>query len=179
MIRLITSVPKKALLIATMLTLSAMGLAQTQQPKTLPGTSQSAAKVDRLLKESGLKNQKYAEGVWLVEASGKDFPVLVAASGDVVVIGVIVAKKGSIPFSQEFLYKVAKLNHEYDFVKVGLDSEDDLFARTERKVAGMTASDFKESFDQVVAATSNVVAQLKSFVTQQYCVALLIRKRVS
>src|SRR5262245_15327687 len=164
MIRLITSVPKTVLLIGTMLKLSAMGLAQTQQPKALPGTTQSAAKVDRLLKESGLKNQKYSEAVWLVEAPGKDFPVLIAASGDVVVIGVIVAKKGSIPFSQEFLYRVAKLNHEYDFVKIGLDNEDDLFARTEHKVAGMSADDFKEAFNQVVNATANVVTQLKSFV---------------
>lgn len=162
MIRFKALVHKMLLIIAILLTVTLAG--QAQQSKSLPGTSQSANLVDRLLKESGLKNQKYSEAVWLVEVSGKDYPVLVAASGDVVVIGIIVAKKGSIPFSQEFLYKVAKLNHEYDFVKIGLDNEDDLFARTEHKVAGMSAADFKETFNQVVNATANVVAQLKSFV---------------
>ena len=162
MVRLTTFLPKGAFFIAIFLCLSVAGKVQAQQ-KSVPGTSQTAVKVERLLKEAGLNNKKYSEGVWLAEAQGKDFPVLVVASGDVVVIGVIVAKKDSMPMSKEFLYKVAKLNHEYDFVKIGLDNEDDLFARSERKVAGMTAGDFKESFDQVVIATSNVVVQLKPF----------------
>ena len=151
-----------ALFLMLFLTLSLAGTSNAQQ-KSAAGTQQTAAKVDRFIHELGLNNKKYSEEVWLVEAKGKDFPVLVAASGEVVVIGVILAKKDTIPMSKEFLYKVAKLNHEYDFVKMGLDNEDDLFARAERKVAAMTAMDFKEVFDQVVAATSNAVTQLKPF----------------
>ncbi len=161
--RLNSSWQNVALLAALLLTLSVAGKTPAQQ-RSAPGTVQTAVKVERLLKETGLNNKKYGEGIWLVEAQGKNFPVLVAASGDVVVVGVIVVKKGTIAMSQEFLYKVAKLNHEYDFVKIGLDNEDDLFARSERKVAGLTAADFKETFDQVVNATDKVVEQLRGLV---------------
>ena len=67
MIRSTTSLPNVALFIAIFLILSVAGKVQAQQ-KGVPGTPQTAAKVERLLKESGLNNKKYSEGVWLAEA---------------------------------------------------------------------------------------------------------------
>src|SRR5262245_4630847 len=104
---------------------------------------QDVGKIDQLLKQSGYKYNKAAEGAWLVEPKGKTYRALIGSADDVIVIGVVLLKKEEMPVSQDFLLKLLKLNHDFDYVKIGLDGDGDLFSRTEHNIKGLTLEDFK------------------------------------
>ena len=129
-------------------------------------TAQSSAKVEQWLKQSGLNYTKAADNVWLVKSKGnalQDFNTLVATNEGVVVIGVVMANKKDFKMSQDLLFKILKLNHDYDFVKIGFDNDDDLFVRLERKVRTLDLEEFKACYSEVTVASDRLYTEIKPF----------------
>jgi hypothetical protein len=87
--------------------------------------------------------------------------LLIGQSGDVVVIGTVVQPKANLELSADVLLKLMQLNNELEFVKVGIDSDGDLFVRAELRAGSMTAEDFSASVKKVVEASTQVYAALK------------------
>jgi hypothetical protein len=141
------------------LTMQAITLSQST-------TAQTSAKVDQWVKQSGFNYTKASETVWVVKSKGKvlpEFETFVATNENVVVIGVVMAKQKNLKMSQESLLKILKLNHENDFVKIGIDEDNDLFVRLERKVRTLDFEEFKSCYAEVVADSDNVYTQIKPF----------------
>jgi hypothetical protein len=129
-------------------------------------TAQTSAKVDQWMKQSGLSYSKAGETVWVVKSKAKslgEFETFVATNEDVVVIGVVMARQKNLKMSQEALLKMLKLNHNNDFVKIGIDDDNDLFVRLERKVRMLDLEEFIACYMELVAASDNVYTHIKPF----------------
>jgi hypothetical protein len=124
------------------------------------------AKVARLVAGSGYANQHPNAKAWVIPAKGPaigDYRVFVAVSGDIVVIGAVVAQKRQIPLTPAVLQELLKCNHDVDYAKIGLDSDGDAFVRIEISSRILDAQEFKKIMDQVTAATDAVYSRIKPF----------------
>jgi hypothetical protein len=129
-------------------------------------TAQTSAKVEQWLKQSGVNYTKAGDNVWLVKSKGnalQEFNTLVATNEGVVVIGVVMANKKDLKMSQDLLFKILKLNHDVDFIKIGFDNDDDLFVRLERKVRTLDLEEFKACYTEVTAAADRLYTEIKPF----------------
>ncbi len=54
-----------------------------------------------------------------------------------------------------------QVNNDVDFVKVGIDSDGDLFVRSELRMASLTDDELKDTVNRVVQATSKVYDVVK------------------
>jgi hypothetical protein len=127
-------------------------------------TGQSSAKIAQLLKQSGYTYKQAADNVWVIKIDGKilkNYDALVATNEDVVVIGVVMANKKDFKPSDDLFFKLLKLNHEKDFMKIGFDNDDDLFVRTEQKVRNLDLEEFKSLVEQVKAAADLLYSEIK------------------
>ena len=135
--------------------------AAAQQP-----SESGAAKVQRLIAGSGFTSQHPNGTSWVIPATGPaigSYKLFVAVSGDIVVIGAVVAQKRQIPQTPAVLQELLKCNHDMDYVKIGLDSDGDAFARIEINSRFLDAEEFRKIMKQVTAATDAVYSRIKPF----------------
>ncbi|HSS21907.1 MAG TPA: hypothetical protein VLL54_17675 [Pyrinomonadaceae bacterium] len=133
---------------------------------TAPAIKNDAAKVEQLFKQSGYSYRNAGEGIWLLEREGKNltkFKVIFATGPGFLVTGVVVATKDSMDTTPEMMLKLLKLAHSLDFVKIGLDDDDDLFVRSEIKTASLDLAEFKESVERVSNDADQIYAAIKPF----------------
>lgn len=137
--------------------------------KALPG-DQNAAKVEQLLKQAGLNYKHVSDNVWVVKTKGRvlpEFDMLVAENQGVLVVGVVMLNKKNLKLSQDLLFKLLKFNHTKDYVKVGVDDDDDLFVRTELNLKRLELEEFKTVFDTVITLADDVYTEIKPFIVTQ------------
>ena len=123
-------------------------------------------KLAHLLDKSGYKFTKVADNVWTVPFNGKslgEFPLLVTSVQDLIIVGVVVAKKDSMRLSPEMLQKLLRMANDLDRVKIGIDDDGDLFLRVEVSARLFDAEELKVNFEQVAAAANDLHAAIKSF----------------
>jgi hypothetical protein len=144
--------------------------ADAQQPGAAQSSETAVAKVQRLVAGSGYSNRHPNATVWVIAAKGRalgNYDLFVAVSGDIVVIGAVVAKKSQIPLTPAILQELLRCNHDIDYVKVGLDGDGDAFARMEMRAQTLEAQEFKRAIDQVTAATDAVYSRVKPYLLSQ------------
>lgn len=141
----------------------------TAQTQTMSAQA-SAEKAAILLDKSGYTFRKASDNVWVVSFTGKqiaDIQVIITTAPDVLLAGITVARKKQMRPTAEFFYKVLKLAHSYDLVKVGLDSDDDLFVRVEAKMRTMDVEEFKAYVKQTAAAADEIYGEVRSLLSAQ------------
>jgi len=127
----------------------------------------SAAKLEALIKGSGYTTTKVNDTVWTVDFTGKQLPrfkmVLSASSKEkdgLFVIFTNPAEKSRLPATPNFLSLLLKANHDFDFVKVGIDNDGDVFVRAD--IPGSADGGyFKSIVEQVAAATDQLYGRIK------------------
>jgi len=132
------------------------------QVKTDP---QVVAKLGQILEKSGYPYRKAAENVWVINFKGRssgDINVLVTSAEDLVVIGAVVAEKSTMKVTPEMMFKVLRLVHNIDRVKIGFDNDEDLFLRAEIYSKCMGVEEFKSTVEQVSSGVDQVRAEIKS-----------------
>jgi hypothetical protein len=135
------------------------------QPRTANAQT-SVAQVDQWLAVSNYVYKKTGNGTWLITYRAKtptELWVLVAAGTDFVVVGVVVALKRDMVFTNDFMFKLLRLNHALDYVKIGFDNDEDLFVRSEVKTKGLDLQDFKTIVETVATATDTLKGEIKPF----------------
>jgi hypothetical protein len=150
--------------LTTLLSSQSLGVQATSLPQST--TAQTSAKVAQWLKQSGFTHTKASETVWVVKSKGNaigEFETFVATNENVVVIGVVMAREKNLKMTQEALLKILKLNHDNDFVKIGIDGDNDLFVRSERKIQTLNFEEFIACYSEVVLASDNVYKNIKPF----------------
>ncbi len=131
-------------------------------------TEASSAKVTQLLHGFGTPFTQKTPSVWYMDYNGKhlkNFRVILAVEGDLLVSFVTVAPKARIQATPDFMHKVMRLNSKFDRVKVGLDSDEDLFVRIDSTVRILDAQEFKLVIDQLASATDDVYDDLSAYIT--------------
>lgn len=126
-----------------------------------PGEAATAAKVVQLLGGTGYTYVQKTPTVWYIvmnRSSLKDFKVILAASDHLLVIFVTVLKKQQMQMTPDFMLAELRNNDQFDYVKIGIDRDGDLFVRTDCTPRVMDAQELKAQIDQVAAASNEVYA---------------------
>jgi hypothetical protein len=137
------------------------------KPSVIP---QNTAKVEQMLKQAGLTYKRVSDTVWVVKTKGSvlpEFDMLIAENSGVLVVGVVMLNKKNLKLSPDLLFKLLKFNHEKDYVKVGVDNDDDLFVRAELNLKKLEPEEFKIVFNTVVMLADDVYTEIKPFIVTQ------------
>jgi hypothetical protein len=126
-----------------------------------------AEKLEALIKASGYTSSKVSDNVWTIDFSGKQLPkfkVILSASGKdkdgIVVVFANPAEKSRLPSTANFMLLLLKANHDFDYVKVGIDGDGDVFVRADIP-DGVDGGYFKNIVEQVAAATDQLYGRIK------------------
>jgi len=91
------------------------------------------------------------------------FSILFASGDGFLVTGVVVAPKDKMNVTSEMMFKLMKLNHSLDYVKIGFDNDDDLFVRWEVKTQKLDLPLFKEVIRRVTDDADEVYRTIKPY----------------
>jgi hypothetical protein len=158
----------RCLIIALTLSMAAIAKSQTLSFTAAPNqTGQSdAARVEQLLRQSGYTYRKISDSAWVSERQGKNlskFTVIFASGPGFLVTGVVVARKTTMNVTSEMMFKLLKLDHSMDYVKIGFDDDDDLFVRSEVKTRQLDLQEFKEGVERVSDDANEIYAAIKPY----------------
>jgi hypothetical protein len=136
----------------------------------MPAAAQAqspAAKLEELIKNSGYTSSKVSDNVWTIDFTGKQLPkfkVILSASGKdkdgIVVVFANPAEKSRLPATPNFMMLLLKSNHDFDYVKVGIDNDGDVFVRADIPDSA-DGGYFKNVVEQVAAATDQLYGRIK------------------
>jgi len=158
------------LLIALLaLSMSSNLYAESQQKPGAP-TKSTLEKIAGLLEQSGESYTKVKENTWRIKFNGKaltDFNVLMGSTpeGTLVVFVIVAEKKNLKGNPPEMMYKLLKFDDDFDFVKIGLDDDDDLIVSANLTVRTLDLQEFKDVVNRVAAAADQVYATVRPFMT--------------
>jgi hypothetical protein len=122
-----------------------------------------AAKVEKLLKASGYTYTTHSANTWSVEFDRKNlgkFRVIVSTGSDLVVTFVILAKQAAIDKTPQLLETLVSSNHDYDYAKIGLDKDGDLFVRIDSPLRLIDAKELKSIIGQVANASDELFGKV-------------------
>ncbi len=129
----------------------------------------NATKAARLLNESGHKFTKVSDAVWTVPFSGetqKNITVVASVSDEILVVFSVIAEKKSLNPTPELMQKLLQANSEYDYVKIGIDKDGDLFVRIDLTIRVMDKDELKMNLDQLAAVADAIHAAVKPHVVK-------------
>lgn len=143
-----------------------MFAAQARPVRQAKADPKVVAKLAQILEQSGYAYRKAADNVWVVDFKGKslsEINIFVTSAQDLIVMGAVVAPKKSMKVTPEMMFKIFRLVHDIDRVKVGFDDDEDLFVRAEVFARLFDLEEFKSYMDQVAAGTDKVHAAIKPY----------------
>ncbi len=118
-----------------------------------------------MLKDTGFRYEPTrSNSVWTVNLDRKNMGkvrVIISAGSGIVVTFAIVAQKANINKSLQFLDALASFNHEYDYAKIGLDKDQDLFVRIDMPTRILDGEALKDVILQIADASDEVYAKVK------------------
>ena len=132
-------------------------------------TAKDAARIDTLLQRNGFKADRKNDVVWAIDEQGKElgnYKVVVTTGGGLLVVFVILAHKADMNMNEELAYKMLKMNHEFDRVKVGIDDDGDAFVRADTSVRVLDEVEMKDQIEQVSAAADEAYGDIKDYLKQ-------------
>ena len=160
-------IARTRLAIATAATLacviSASGALQAQ---IVPAEEARVAALLAASKYPSVRHTEPKQAVWSIarrtDARG-EFKVVVTVQNGILIVFVTVAEKANIRRVPELDQKLLKLNHDYDFVKIGIDGDEDLSLRIDAHLRLVDSTEFDYMVAQVVRATDLVFVALKPY----------------
>jgi len=152
------------------LVLMAISVTSAADPRgQVKSDPQIVSKLAQILEKSGYTYRKAADNVWVVSFKGKtkaDIQVFVTSAENLVIMGTVVAPKASMNVSSEMMFKLLRMVHDIDRVKIGFDDDEDLFVRAEVTAKCFDVEEFKSAMDQVSAGSDKVYAAIKAHLTK-------------
>jgi len=139
-----------------------LGSPARSAPATDP-TAAAATKVAQLLSRSGYTYTTHNKTTWSTELERKNIGkvrVIISVGGDIVVIFAILAKKANIQKTTQFLETLLSANHDYDYAKIGLDKDGDLFVRIDTPARVIDGQDLKSVIQQVANSSDELYAKV-------------------
>ena len=127
--------------------------------------NQTIVTVERLLSESGQKYVTAGAGIWVIRRNGPNltsFQIVLSSIAGTLITEVIVAPAKSVRLEAASPY-LLRLADKLDYVKIGLDTGDDLFVRHESRVKSLNVEELKNNIDRVAAAADKMFVEIKPF----------------
>jgi len=88
------------------------------------------------------------------------FRVIISTGSDIVVTFAILAKRASINKTSKMMETLLVANHDYDYVKIGLDKDGDLFVRIDSPMHVTHSRELKDIINQVANASEEVFVKV-------------------
>ena len=162
-------IPRIRLVIAT--SLAVIGIAIVSpwlQAQTSPAAE---ARVTALLSESKIKFAKLSSPknvAWTINrrsAERGEFQVVLTVKSDLLIVFVTVEQKARIQRLPELDQKLLKMSHKFDFAKIGIDDDDDVFVRIDTHWRLLDSAALVEIVEQVSRVSDNVYLTLKPYLS--------------
>lgn len=129
------------------------------------------ARVSALLSASKIKFVKHSgskTAAWTIDRRGAErgaFQVVVTVKGDLLIVFVTVEQKARIQRTPELDQKLLKMSHKFDFAKIGIDDDDDVFVRIDTHLRLLDSAALVEIVEQVSRVTDLVYLTLKPYLS--------------
>jgi len=123
--------------------------------------------MDALLKQTGYPYNTHNPTTWSIDLTRKNLGkvrVILSTGSDILVTFVIVAKKAAIQKTPQMMDALLTANHDYDYTKVGLDKDGDMFVRVDMPLRTVDASELKSIVDQVANASDEIYAKVARWI---------------
>jgi hypothetical protein len=122
-----------------------------------------APRMEQMLKETGYSYKTHNATTWSIDFERKTigkFKVILSTGSDILVTFAILAKKANINKSPRMMDVLLAANHDYDYVKIGLDKDGDLFVRIDEWLPTLNAVRLKDTINQVANASEEVYGKV-------------------
>ncbi|MEO6051610.1 MAG: hypothetical protein ABIP78_09810 [Pyrinomonadaceae bacterium] len=120
--------------------------------------------VGTLIKKSGYEHQFIRKGVWTVDSDAG--PILIGHEADVLVVFMIIAKKGELKLNAEGLSDILKLSDELNYLKFAIDEHGSLTARSESRLRLTDQAAFDDTLVRVLIGFEKAVAKLAPYLVK-------------
>ena len=128
--------------------------------------SPSSAGLLVMLEQSGYRYSKVSEGIWEIDATGKnvkDFKIRVTMAEELVLLIVKLADRKDVSVKNELLVKLLELNHRFDMARIAL-SDEMLYSRIDLHARVVDGAEFNYAVEQLARATDKIYPELKPFI---------------
>jgi hypothetical protein len=132
--------------------------------------SAQATSMEAMLNETGYTYKTHNATTWSIDLNRKNLgktKVILSTGSDLLVTFVIVAKKAAIQKTPQMMDALLTANHDYDYTKIGLDKDGDMFVRIDMPLRTLDAAELKSIIDQVANASDEVYAKVGRWVGQR------------
>jgi len=123
--------------------------------------------MDAMLKQTGYPYTTHNPTTWSIDLTRKNLgkvKVILSTGSDILVTFVIVAKKAKIQKTPQLMDTLLTANHDYDYTKIGLDKDGDMFVRVDMPLRTIDATELKSIIDQVANASDEVYAKVARWI---------------
>ena len=130
------------------------------------GAEVAAVKVEQALKATGFTYKKHNAITWSIDLERKNLGklrVIISNSEDIIVTFATVTEKAKIRKTPQLMEALLSANHEYDYAKIGLDKDGDLFVRIDSPVRVTDSALLKSIIEQVANASGEIFTKNASF----------------
>jgi len=133
-----------------------------------PALAQSVG-MDAMLKQTGYAYTTHNAATWSVELSPKNIGktrVILSSGSDILVTFIILAKKAAIQKAPQLMEALLHANNDYDYTKIGLDKDGDMFVRIDTPLRTLDAAELKQVIDQVANTCNELYPKILVWVTR-------------
>ena len=141
---------------------------QAAAPAAQPGTFEY--RVEEFIRQSGHGFRKVKSKSWFLVTPGKEMDqirVILGAGPSSIAMGAIVVPKQKLKLTAEALEKLMKLSYELNYVRLCIDSDDDLIVMAQLKDPWLNAAEFKSTVGLVTAAADRAYAVMRPYLATQ------------
>jgi hypothetical protein len=156
---------RSAFLIFVVLLFASAANAQTAPAQS--GTFE--ARVEEFLRQSGQEFHKVKPNSWYLLVNGKEMGqirIILGAGPGSIAMGAVVVPKQKLQLSTEALQKLMKLSYDLNYVRVCIDSDDDLIVIAQLKDPWLNASEFRTTISLVTNAADRAYAVMRPYLSK-------------
>jgi hypothetical protein len=131
-----------------------------------PGTFE--ARVEDFLRQSGVEFHKVKANSWYLLVNGKEMSqirIILGAGPSSIAMGAVVVSKRDLRLSTEALQKLMKLSYDLNYVRVCIDSDDDLIVMSQLKDPWLNAAEFRTTINLVSSAADRAYAVMRPYLS--------------
>jgi hypothetical protein len=141
-------------------------LASSPAEAQTPGAAAAGANVEQMLKATGFSYKTHNAVTWSMEFDRKTigkFRVIISNNEDIIVTFATITEKAKIRKTPQLMEALLSANHEYDYAKIGLDKDGDLFVRIDSPLRVTDSALLKSIIEQVANASGEIFTKNASF----------------
>ena len=142
----------------------------TTRPEPAPAQAGTfEARVEDFLRQSGQEFHKVKANSWYLLVDGTEMGqirIILGAGPSSIAMGAVVVSKRDLRLSTEALEKLMKLSYDLNYVRVCIDSDDDLIVMSQLKDPWLNAAEFRTTVSLVASAADRAYAVMRPYLSK-------------